>query len=436
MTTTVAPANTLVHQAHARGEHRRFFGGLALVVASGLVLRVGYVLSVTRHENGKIYDALYYELQGYALSLGQFFPQLFGFGPDAAHPPLTSISLVPVTYLFGLPPGFTPQRMTMAVVGAAVIALVGILGRTLAGPGVGLVAAFVAAFYPNMWIPNGIVMSETLAMFTVVLVLLATYRLRRSPTVGNAVLVGLGCGAAILVRAELVLLVPFLLVPAALLGRSVPRPRRLVLVAVGVVVMGLVVGPWAGRNLVSFRDMTILSTGEGPLLLGANCPMTYAGPGIATWAGGWCLGNIHKGTEESVETTHQYNAAKNFISHHLSRLPVVALARVGRVWDFYEPAQMVHTDANEGRPVPAGFAGLFCYWALLPVAALGLVGLRRRGVPVWPLLMIAVLVTVVAATGYGTVRFRAEFEPALVVLAAVGLVDIGRRLRPKRLAVA
>ena len=37
--------------------------------------------------------------------------------------------------------------------------------------------------------------------------------------------------------------------------------------------------------------------------------------------------------------------------------------------------------------------------------------------------------TVVAAQGYGQVRFRAEFEVALVVLAAGGLHAAWRRLR-------
>jgi hypothetical protein len=38
----------------------------------------------------------------------------------------------------------------MAVLGAVVVLLVGILGRTLVGPGVGLLAALVAAAYPKL----------------------------------------------------------------------------------------------------------------------------------------------------------------------------------------------------------------------------------------------------------------------------------------------
>jgi 4-amino-4-deoxy-L-arabinose transferase-like glycosyltransferase len=396
-----------------------------------LGVRLFYVLAVTRHENSKVYDDLYYSLQSFELSTGHFFPFLFGHGPDAAHPPLTALAITPATYFFGLPSGDTPQRLTMAGLGAVVVLLVGLLGRALAGPRVGLLAAAVAAVYPNMWIPNGIIMSETLTMLVMALVLLGAYRLLRSPTWINAVLLGLGCGVEILVRAELVLVVPFLLVPAAVTARDASWRRRIAYAAVGVVVAGLVVGPWVGRNLASFRDTTVFSTGQGPLLLGANCPQTYSGPGLGSWSLG-CSIDVPSSTDQSVESTRQYNAAERYMENHLSRVPIVALARAGRVWDVYEPLQMLDVDVNEGRPVDAAFAGLLSYYVLLPFAVLGVVVLRRRRVPMWPLLVIAGIVTVVAATGYGQVRFRAEFEVPLVVLAAVGAAAIGGRLARRR----
>jgi len=269
------------------------------------------------------------------------------------------------------------------------------------------------------------VMSETLTTLVMALILIATYRLMRSPTWRNAVLVGVGCGVAMLVRAELLLLVPFLLVPAALVCRGVRWNARFAFVAVGLLAAGLTVGPWVGRNLVSFRDTTILSTGQGPLLLGANCPSTYYVPYLGSWSLP-CSIHVPLSHEQSVESTRQYDAAKTYVEHHLDRLPVVVLARVGRVWDFYEPMQMVEGDVNEGRPVPASFAGLLAYYLLLPAAVAGVVVMRRRRVTLWPLLVPAAVVTLTAATGFGLVRFRAEFEVPLVVLAATGFVAMWR----------
>ena len=83
-----------------------------------------------------------------------------------------------------------------------------------------------------------------------------------------------------------------------LLARRLPFRRRCVLLAVGVVASMAVVAPWVGRNLTTFEDPTYLSTGDGLALLGANCPQTYQGPYLGSWALG-CAASI-AGNEESV----------------------------------------------------------------------------------------------------------------------------------------
>ncbi|HVC71851.1 MAG TPA: glycosyltransferase family 39 protein [Acidimicrobiales bacterium] len=406
---------------------RRFRILLAAVCLAALGIRLAYVLVVTRHENGHTYDALYYSLQSYLISLGHFFEAPpFAVGPDAAHPPLTALVLTPVSYLFGVPADALPQRLTMAALGTVVVFLVGLLGRRIAGARVGIVAAGLAAVYPNFWIPNGIVMSETLSMLVMAVILLAVYRLLCAPTWANAALAGVACGVEILVRAELVLLVPFLLVPAALACRPVRLPVRLALAALAVAAALLTVGPWLGRNLATFHDATYISTGDGPVLLGANCPTTYFGPGIGLWSLPCSRHGIVPGSDQSVTSSRQLHAAEHYITKHESRLPLVAAVRVARLWDLYAPVQMARLDVNEGRPVAASIAGLVIYYALLPVALVGVVVLRRRQRWQWPLLVPAGVLTLVAAVDYGIVRFRAPFELSLVVLAAVA-VDAGWR---------
>jgi 4-amino-4-deoxy-L-arabinose transferase-like glycosyltransferase len=410
----------------------RFWLPLGIVGLIALGIRLSYVFLVTRHENGHTYDALYYSLQSYLLSLGHFFETPpFAVGPDAAHPPLTSLVLIPVSYFFGVPHDALPQRLTMVVLGTAVVLTVGLLGRRVAGARVGVIAAALAAVYPNFWIPNGIVMSETLSMLVMAVILLCLYRLLASPTWTNAALAGAACGVEMLVRAELLLLVPFLLVPAALVCRRPGRLVRLGLAALAVMAAGLAVGPWVGRNLATFRDATYLSTGDGPVLLGANCPSTYYGPGIGLWSLG-CSRKVRPGPDQSVTSARQVDAAKTYIKKHSGRLPLVAVVRAARLWDFYAPVQMARLDVNEGRPVPASIAGLAVYYALLPVAAGGIVALRRRRRVQWPLLVPAGVLTLVAVVDYGLVRFRAPFEISLVVLAAAAVDALWRWLAGRR----
>ncbi|HEY7946677.1 MAG TPA: glycosyltransferase family 39 protein [Acidimicrobiales bacterium] len=407
--------------------------GIVCLVALGI--RLFYVLAVTRHENGHTYDALYYSLQSYLLSLGHFFGvPPFAVGPDAAHPPLTALVLTPVSYVFGVPADALPQRLTMAVLGTVVVLLVGLLARRVAGARAGIVAGVLAAVYPNFWIPNGIVMSETLSMLVMAVILLAVYRLLAVPTWANAALAGAACGVEMLVRAELVLLVPFLLVPAVLACRQIGGRARVGLAVLAVAAAFLTVAPWVGRNLAAFHDATYLSTGDGPVLLGANCPSTYYGPGIGLWSL-QCSRHVRPGSDQSVTSARQVHAAETYIKKHLGRLPLVATVRVARLWDLYAPVQMARLDVNEGRPVLASIAGLVMYYALLPLAATGVVVLRRRRRVQWPLLVPAAVLTVVAAVDYGIVRFRAPFEVSLVVLAAVALDAIGRR-RPARVTTS
>jgi len=405
---------------------RRFAVALALITLVGLGVRVAYVLVVTIKENSRVYDALWYGVTGNGLAQGQFFREPFGTAPTAAHPPLTSLIIGAVTLPFGVHPGSGLQRLTMAVLGTGVVLCVGLLGRAVAGPWVGLVAAGLAALAPNFWIPNGILMSETPAMLLMALILLGVVRLLRSPTWVIAALLGAACGAEALVRAELILFVPTLLVPAALAARQVALRRRFGLAAVGVLAVLVVLAPWVGRNLATFKDPTYISTGDGLALLGANCPAAYSGPGLGEWHLA-CVASPNA-NEESVKSSLDQHAAIQFAEHNAGRLPVVMLARIGRLWDLWEPFQMVNVDVNEGRPKPAARAGLFVYYALVPLALAGVVILRRRGLRQWFLLVPAGVLTVVAALFYGTVRFRAPFEVCLVVLAAPALVLVARWL--------
>ncbi len=404
---------------------RRFWLGLSAIVVGALAFRIGYVLLVTRHETNKLYDAFWYGVTAGELQHGEFFRTPLGTAPTAAHPPLTSL-LVGAIEIVVKPLGATVQSLAMPLLGALVVLCVGVLGRALAGPWVGLTAAGLAALAPNFWIPSGIVMSETPSMLGMALILLCIVRFQRRPTSGRAVLLGAACGAEALVRAELILLVPALLVPAVLAARETSARRRVGLLAVGVLATAVVVAPWLGRNLATFEDNTYLSTGDGLALLGANCPQSYSGPYIGSWALG-CAVSVTGPGDESVQSARDQHAAIVYAEHHSGRLPAVVLARVGRLWDVYEPIQMADGDVNEGRPVPASLAGLGVYYGLVPLAVAGVILLRRRHIRQWFLLVPAGVLTVVSALVYGLVRFRAPFEVCLVVLAAPALVVLAQR---------
>jgi 4-amino-4-deoxy-L-arabinose transferase-like glycosyltransferase len=407
---------------------RNFRRALLVIVLAALAFRVGYVLIVTQFDTG-FYDAAFYELEAKSVADGRGFVNPFPgphSGAEAAdHPPLTVVALVPAAEL----PGDSQlwMRFTMALLGTAVVALIALLGRRVGGERVGLIAAGIAALYPNLWMNDGLLMSETLAALTTVGALLLAYRMLRRPTWGVAAALGAVCGLAALTRAELVLLVPFLALPVAWCSCRDHLTARLRAIGVSVAAAALIMAPWIGFNLARFEQPTFLSTGDGIVLLGSNCATTYHGPAAGFWSLACLPAKTPRG-DQSVEALRYRNLATDYIRGHKGRLPVVVLARFGRLLGVYTPGQIARYNAGEGRPRWASYLGIASFLALLPLAAAGGIWLRRRRLRIWLLFTPVWVVVISAAVFYGTPRFRVPAEPTVVVLVAVGIgALLGRR---------
>ena len=396
---------------------------LTLIVAVGAAWRYGYLFIVKRHQGLLLNDSLYYSWQGYQLAHGTYFKDLFGVREAAEHGPFTSIVLAPVSW--GSHVVFQ-QRIATATLGVATIALIGILGRRVGGARVGLVAAAIAAAYANLWINDGLVMSESLGALLVTLILLALLAMLDRPNLRRAALVGVLFGLAVLTRSELILAAP---IAAVVIWRWVSPRRdavRLVL-AMGAATV-LVIAPWVIYNMSRFQENVLLSTNDGTTLIGANCPETYSSSGHAL--GGWslyCVLDVQgpAGADDSVRSSIQRRTALSYAKHHVTRLPLVAIARLGRGADLYQVDNLVHQDIGEEKAKWAAWAGVISWWVLAPLAGFGLARANRRAASV--LLVPVALVAVTCVAFYGAHRLRLPMEPVVVVGAAVFLCSLAQR---------
>jgi hypothetical protein len=191
----------------------------------------------------------------------------------------------------------------------------------------------------------------------------------------------------------------------------------------------LVIAPWTAYNLSRFHRPEIISSGLGPTLYVANCPSTWSGPNKGWWDYA-CIASkpLPPGDASDQDAVYRRQAI-DFIKAHKSALPGELVARIGRVWGFYQPAQQLRLDTIETRELPASKAGLGMFYVLAALAIPGIVLLRRRGSPLSPLLGPVVVVTLSAAIFYGTTRFRAAAEPSLVLLATVTVSTLAARLQ-------
>ena len=167
-----------------RAATRNQWLGLAALGVFALAVRVTWVL-VTRRDFALKGDDFFYHWQANALADGMGFlnpltwKALGRIDPSGAHPPLYSMYLAVVSWFGGTTP--LVHRLASCVLGAGGVVLIGLVARRIAGPRAMLLAAFLGAVYPMLWINDGMLISESMYVPLVALTLLCAYRLWESP---------------------------------------------------------------------------------------------------------------------------------------------------------------------------------------------------------------------------------------------------------------
>ncbi len=406
-------------------------------------MRVAYVLGVARYDE-KFYDAAYYELQARTIADGHGYVDPFEFLPGAPHrstpaadhPPLTVFALVPTVKLgdaLGLGDESTQlmMRFEIMLVGLGAVALIGLLGRELAGDRVGLVAAGIAAVYPYLWVNDGLIMSEAFATVLVTAALLLLLKLFRRPSLGLALAVGVVCGLGALARAELVLLAPLLGLPLFFSFRKLAWSRRFAIVG------SLAVGRGSdGRTVGGVQLQPVRGPDVHLHERRHRDPGLELRPGLLRPVDGVDVARrLHPEApapgDQSVASRIYRDRAFDYIKAHKGRAAVVELARIGRDWGLFRPGDMLKWNEAEGRPSWVTGLGMVFYYPILLLAIGGVVVLKRRRIRQWPVLVPPIIVTVGTVLSYGQTRFRVTAEPSLVVLASVAIVALSVRWWPE-----
>ena len=408
----------------------RILVGVAVVV--GLAIRIGSVLARPHLAPGG--DPAEYLGQANLLVDGKGWiePLIYartGAAAQTAKLPPFYTMLLALCSLAGFK-SFFAHRIWSAVLSAGGVWIGAILGRDVAGRTVGVVAAFGIALYPNIWMPAGLGMSETISPIMVMIVLWASYRMWRSPTIGRAAVLGLSIGFAALARDELAVFGVLILLPLAVGRAGRPWSRRLRLFGAGLAASLLVVMPWVTFNMIRFQHPVLITDRFGVTLASANCNASWDGP----FAGYWSM----PCAEASVVGVHGDESAYDpvatrkgldYIGAHLGGLPRVEFDRLGRTFGFYQVSQQMSLDINvESRPHLWAWVGLWSFYGLAALAPFGMWILRRRGLPLFPLWAVLIDVLLVVLIAYGQTRFRATLEPVLVLLGAVTLCRATARL--------
>ncbi len=425
----------------------RFGFQLGLIVVAAAIVRVLVVVLVDP-QVPRLGDASAYHLLANHLADGRGYIRPFDFTkfhllvPTAEYPPLHPF-VVSIFARLGAR-SVEAQRLGLTVIGSATVALIGLVGRQIAGTRVGLIAAGLAALSPMMFLPEATLMSEAIFVFLVTLALFLAGLIRATPRLLAFALLGLVLGLAVLTRAEAAVLTVLLVVPLAVAATGVSVRRKLALGAVALAMVGVVVVPWTVRNQTTFHSFVAVSNNLGTALAGANCELTYHGPALGSWrstfgsddaSSGQCFTGFNGSQPHFNEATAAAAARKqglDFARDHAGDLPKVAATRLLRSAGLFRPSQQIQLEALEGRPIAWDRAGTYLDWTLYPFAILGLFLLLRRRLGAWPLAAAVISVLVSTLVTYGNQRFRIGAEPTILIGAAAGIVALSGRRRKEQ----
>jgi 4-amino-4-deoxy-L-arabinose transferase-like glycosyltransferase len=410
---------------------------LACVTALGLLIRILYIVAIRPHRAIPSPDGFLYHQGANLLARGHGFIDPYEFArnhvvkPAADHPPAYLLYLAMYSAVGLRSP--MAHMLASALLGAAAIAMTGLVGREVGGPRIGLAAAGFAAVYPGLVLADGALQAESMAVLVVTTFTYAALRYRSHPTVVAAAGLGALVGWAGLTRPEQYLLIVVVAVAVwrAVLGRRQRWTRMLV---AGAVCAAMTL-PWAAYNATRFDHPVLLSTNLDYTIATTNCHRTWYGQRIGFWDNDCNVDALkregmtfHSG-DQSERSLVWRRAGLHYLGDHVDRVPVVLSARVLRLVSLWDPITQMRLDNRvEGRELGLAAAAIVSFYLLLALAVAGIVGIRRNGGTLVELTAPMVIVALSAVLFMGNARYRVPAEGVLCVLAAVGN-DFLRRQR-------
>jgi hypothetical protein len=309
--------------------------------------------------------------------------------------------------LYALFGGLQAVKWVQVILGALLVPAVGRVGLLAFSPWVGLLAAWMAAFYPELiWFSTHF-WSETLFLVLLWWAFERTLWSRRSDRLGVSVAAGLLWGLAALTRETALYFIPF--AAAWLLFKGRARPAATLLLSAL-----LTVAPWTLRNWIVFHAFVPVST------LGAH----------ALWQGNTLLtiDEFYRRTDSVPGPIAQYHLAREEgIRAIRERQPLWLLEKIGHEMPLqWGPETHVSVLLDNGAYGPLSSVtrhlvratSVLPYLAVVVGALPGLVVLGLQGESLL-LVLFFLYYNALHVVNYGQDRYRLPVMPLLFLAAAL-----------------
>lgn len=319
-------------------------------------------------------------------------------------------------------------RVADALVGVAIVALIGLLALEACGGAVALVALGLAAAYPALIDLSGLAVAENLMTALLLGAVWAVLRARRSPRPSRwAAAAGVLLGLATLTHENAALAI----IPLAVGLAGVPRRAAILVLA-----CAITVAPWTIRNAIQLHSFIPVSDETGITLAGTYNAASAATPGIPyKWRvyfhvpGDLDIAHRARSLTEPQLSDQLTHRALQYIGRHpLSPLSVLFhnSLRLLELEGSFAWRASGHSIGLSTRATAIGVAG---FWLVAILALAGAVTSAARRAPGWLWWIPGLLWLSVALVNGETPRFREPIDPFLLVLAACALAAVGRAAR-------
>lgn len=325
------------------------------------------------------------------------------------------------------------RGLVLALIGSVTVYVIGQIGHRVGGREVAIAAALVAALNPMMIILDGALMSEGVATLLSALLMLVLIDQIRAVRTWRWIVIGAVVGLAALTRGEGSLWLIIILGPSLFFLTVVGLRSRVRGLLIAAATMVVVVSPWMIRNQYQFGTAYLGQPNLYGTLAATNCDAGYHGVNIGAWicrsSADAAFGDFGgKAATEQVQYDEARHRAVSYATKHISRWPVVVIAREARTWSVLGAFHF-----QTGLP-RIRFSVTLYDWLLFAGTIVGIGLALKRRLTIWPLLLLLLSVTLTIAVTYGNPRYLATAEPALAVFTGIAIAPLFRpRAQPRPL---
>src|SRR5215467_7996530 len=234
-----------------------------------LAVRIIYNDTVAYHYY-PLHDSAFYQgiafhmLKEHCFCLEQYVPTV-----DRA--PLWPFTIAGLTIIFG--PSDYVARIFLSIVGSGTCVLVYLFARDLFSWRIGVIAAAFAAMYPELYIYDGWLYTESLYIFLLFAICYGLYRLQHKPERNwrNWIIIGVLLGLLSLTRPNGIIVIGLFIVWCFIMVWQKFISLRITIqgVLLSTLIAVILIAPWTIRNFLVSDAFIPVATGDGTVLLGA-----------------------------------------------------------------------------------------------------------------------------------------------------------------------